>query len=134
VQELANPKGLSFLLKLGHHAAMQHKDSNDNDLSPADAIRIAMMKAIAGKLLVTATYNGRDMTLAPHALFLRRGEMFVSALNLDKKWRSDESPRLGHFKLAGLTNPSVSSEHFDAIPDFEEAVPQVEDELVLAVA
>lgn len=93
-----------------------------------------MMQAIARKLLVTATYNGRDMKLAPHALFLRHGEMFVSALNLDKKWRSDEDPRLGHFKLAGLTNVSVSSEHFDAIAGFKQAVPQVADELVLALA
>lgn len=93
-----------------------------------------MMEAIAGKLLVTATYNGRDMTLAPHALFLRRGEMFVSALNLDKKWRSDESPRLGHFKLSGLTNFSVSREHFNPIEEFDEAVPQAGDELVLSIA
>jgi hypothetical protein len=113
---------------------MQHKDGTERASLPSDDVRLGMMEAVAGKLLVTATYNGREMTLAPHTLILRHGEMFAGALNLDKTWRSDESPRLGYFKLTGLSDVKVTRKQFEPIEGFQETVPQANDQLVLAVA
>lgn len=113
---------------------MQHKDESQRAPLPSDAVRLGMMEAVAGKLLVTATYNGREMTLAPHTIILRHGEMFAGALNLDKTWRSDESPRLGYFKLAGLTQVKVTRKQFEPIEGFEGTAPQADDQVVLAVA
>lgn len=73
-----------------------------NDQSASDLPRIRIMEAIARGQLLTARYNGQTLTLAPHALFSRHGDLFVSALNPAKSRRADDQPRLGMFKLAGL--------------------------------
>lgn len=96
-------------------------------------IRLMLMEAIACKRTVAASYNGQRVRLAPHVLFERRGELFIRALNLDKVWRSDEEPRLGQFKLAGLGDPEVLDEGFAPIAGYDAAPPQPGDALVMAV-
>lgn len=98
-----------------------------------DDTRLKLMEAIARKRKVTAHYNGQVLTLAPHLLFERRGDLFISALNLNKSWRSDEEPRLGHFKLDGLASIELIDETFDPLPGFEAAAPHSEDTPLLAV-
>ncbi len=98
-----------------------------------DDTRLKLMEAIARKRLVTAHYNGQVLTLAPHLLFERRGDLFISALNLNKSWRSDEDPRLGHFKLGGLASIELSEEEFTPLPGFEAAPPREEDTPLLGV-
>lgn len=98
-----------------------------------DDTRLKLMEAIARKRKVTAHYNGQVLTLAPHLLFERRGDLFVSALNLNKSWRSDEDPRLGHFKLGGLASIELIEETFDPLPNFEASAPHDEDTPLLAV-
>lgn len=95
--------------------------------------RLVLFEAIARKRAVTAEYNGVRMRLAPHVLFERRGDLFLSALNMTKNWRSDEDKRLGHFKLDGLGDTMLTDEGFDPLPSFEPATPQPDDTLVLAV-
>ena len=98
-----------------------------------DDTRLKLMEAIARKRLVTAHYNGQVLTLAPHLLFERRGDLFISALNLGKSWRSDEDPRLGHFKLDGLGAAALEEEEFEPLPSFEAAAPRDDDILLMAV-
>lgn len=95
--------------------------------------RLKMMEAIARRRIVTTRYNGAVMTLAPHQLFERHGALFVSALNLDKNWRSDEEKRLGQFKLDGLGETEVKDEEFAPLPSFQPAAPSDKDTLLLAV-
>lgn len=98
-----------------------------------DDTRLKLMEAIARKRMVTAHYNGQTLTLAPHLLFERHGDLFVSALNMNKSWRSDEEPRLGHFKLGGLAAITLSEDGFDPLPSFEAAPPREQDTPLLAV-
>lgn len=98
-----------------------------------DDTRLKLMEAIARRKVVTAQYNGQSLTLAPHLLFERRGDLFVSALNLNKNWRSDEEPRLGHFKLGGLAAIKLSEEGFAPLPGFDAAPPRDEDTPLLGV-
>ncbi|WP_338426036.1 hypothetical protein [Sphingopyxis kveilinensis] len=98
-----------------------------------DDTRLKLMEAIARKKLVTAQYNGQTLTLAPHLLFERRGDLFISALNLNKSWRSDEEPRLGHFKLGGLAEIALSEDGFDPLPGFDAAPPHEADTPLLGV-
>ena len=88
-----------------------------------DETRLKVMEAIARRRRVTALYNGTRMTLAPHQMFERHGALFISALNLDKAWRSDDERRLGHFKLDGLGAAQVEDEEFEPLPSFEAAAP-----------
>lgn len=98
-----------------------------------DDTRLKLMEAIARRRTITADYNGTRMTLAPHLMFERHGDLFISALNLGKNWRSDEDRRLGHFKLDGLSAPELGDEEFEPLPDFEAAAPREDDTLLLAI-
>lgn len=104
-----------------------------NQSDPGD-VRIKVMEAIARSVLLTAQYNGQTLTLAPHALFSRHGDLFVSALNYSKNRRVDDELRLGYFKLAGLAEIELAEEPFDALPGREGLLARSDDELILAVA
>ena len=102
--------------------------------SPLNAARMTIIEAIARTVLVTARYNRQALTLAPHALLARRGELYVSALNLTKIWPSPDEKRLGYFKLAGLTDVELTRETFEALPNFApEALAQADDEVLLTI-
>lgn len=105
-----------------------------NGPSDPDHVRVTMMEAVARSVLLTARYNGQTLTLAPHALFARRGDLFVSALNLTKNWRSEDEKRLGYFKLSGLADVELSDEPFVVLQQGASAVPRSDDELILAAA
>lgn len=108
-----------------HMAAMHNQPDPDR-------ARIKVMEAIARSMLLTACYNGQTLTLAPHALFSRRGDLFVSALNLAKNWRSADERCLGYFKLAGLADVEVTQKPFEALPNAAALLSQTGDELLLA--
>lgn len=92
-----------------------------------------MIEAIARQQAVTATYNGAVIKLAPHLLFERHGDLYVSALNLSKGWRADDERRLGQFKLAGLAVMELLDEGFDPLPSYNSAAPRTDDTLILAI-
>lgn len=95
--------------------------------------RLKLMEAIARKRTVAARYNGNLIKLAPHLLFERRGDLFVSALNMSKTWRTDDERCLGQFKLAGLVATELLDEPFDPLPSYEAATPRTDDTLILAI-
>ena len=99
----------------------------------ADSAEKTMIEAIARLRLVRARYNGAEMELAPHMLFTRHGDLFVSALNTSKNWRSDEERRLGHFKLAGLSDVALQGEPFTPLPDYDGTTPREDDEHLFSV-
>ena len=112
-----------------HYAAMHNEIMSESRNDP----RMVLFEAIARKRAVTAEYNGVQMRLAPHVLFERRGDLFLSALNMSKNWRSDDEKHLGYFKLDGLAATTLTDEGFDPLPAFEAAAPHPDDTLVLAV-
>ena len=95
--------------------------------------RLLLMEAIARKRTIAANYNGQRIVLAPHLLYERHGDQYVSALNHAKVWRSDEEPRLGQFKLAGLVSAELLDDSFEPLASFDGAVPREGDVAVLAV-
>jgi hypothetical protein len=96
-------------------------------------VRIALMQAIATQRTIAVRYNGERIVLAPHLLFERHGDLFVAALNLGKGWRSDEEPRLGQFKLAGLAEPELLEEPFEPLPAYDGTLPRKGDVAILSV-
>lgn len=98
-----------------------------------DDVRLKLMEAISRRRAVAARYNGGLIKLAPHMLFERHGDLFVSALNMTKVWRSDEERKLGQFKLMGLVQPELLDEEFDVLPSFEAATPRPDDTLILVI-
>ena len=96
-------------------------------------IRLKLMEAIARQKTIEIVYNGLRIKLAPHILFERRGDLFVSALNMSKNWRSDDERRLGLFKLAGVGEADLLDEGFDPLPTYEAVAPHSADTLLLAI-
>lgn len=101
---------------------------------PAPTTERILIEAIALKRHVLVEYNGAELLLAPHQLFSRHDELFVSAFNPRKNWRSEEEFRLGHFKLDGLSNVRVTEDSFDPLPDFDAIPPRETDLQVFAVS
>lgn len=92
-----------------------------------------IIEAIALKRAISARYNSADMLLAPHRLFSRHGELFLSALNLRKNWRSEEERRLGHFKLDGLSDTAITEDPFEPLPADENGLPRETDQEVFSI-
>lgn len=113
-----------------HLAAMQQTDTLPAGEKTAEK---TVIEAIATQRLISARYNGAEMALAPHLLFARHGDLFISALNPAKNWRSDEEPRLGHFKLAGLSEITLRDEEFTPLPSFDGSAPRDDDQSLFAV-
>ena len=95
--------------------------------------RLALLEAVARRRVVTAQYKGVAMKLAPHLLFERHGDLFVSAWNMSKNWRPEDELKLGHFKLDGLADVALTEEPFEPLPSFAPEAPRADDTLVLAV-
>lgn len=96
-------------------------------------VRVTILEAIARRRAISARYNGGTLTLAPHLLYERHGDLFVGAFNLSKAWRSEDERQLGHFKLRGLGDVALSDETFEPLPTYEAVTPRAGDTLVFAI-
>lgn len=76
--------------------------------SPGDLLE----QAIAKRVCVTGLYNRGQATLAPHSLFERHGELYLRAVTVDYDGRKPKEPKLGTFKLAGLSNLALTRKLF----------------------
>ncbi len=92
-----------------------------------------LIEAIARRLAIRAQYNGTEITLAPHQLFERHGDLFIGAYNPAKSRRSDEQPSLGYFKLKGLGQITLTDEAFEPLAGAGAELPRESDVLVFAV-
>jgi hypothetical protein len=104
---------------------MQH----DNVLATSGDV---LAKAIRSRKLIKAVYNSAELELAPHLIFLRNEPLYVGAVNPHKKIRSDEEPRLGHFKIEGLSQIAITETAFEALPAEACALPREDDQLIFA--
>ena len=95
--------------------------------------RLTIMEAIARKQAVSARYNGGEMILAPYLLFERRGDLFVSALNMSKARRADDEGQLGQFKLEGLGMVALTEVAFEPLPSYQARTPRLDDTLIFAI-
>lgn len=69
-------------------------------------------QAMAKRVCVTALYNRGQATLAPHSLFERHGELYLRAVTIDYDGRKPKEPKLGTFKLAGLSSLALTRKLF----------------------
>lgn len=63
-----------------------------------------LLEAIALRKCVAATYNRMTVTLAPHILYTRHGELYLDAVTIERDGQPPRETKLGAFKLTGLTN------------------------------
>lgn len=85
---------------------------NDTEEAAGDPRAATIEAAMAKRVCVAGTYNRGRVTLAPHSLFERHGELYLRAVRLDYDGRRPREPKLGTFKLAGLTELEATRKLF----------------------
>jgi hypothetical protein len=85
------------------------------DTRPAAAVPDTVpivFEAIVKQQALAATYNRGSVTLAPHILYTKHGEIYLDALTLERDGQPPKEPKIGAFKLAGLTGLRITPRRF----------------------
>ncbi len=76
------------------------------------------LEAIVKQQAVAATYNRADVTIAPHILYTRHGDLHVDAVTLERDGQPPKEKKIGTFKLTGLQALGFAGRPFDPEPLF----------------
>jgi hypothetical protein len=71
-----------------------------------------VFEAIVKQQAIAATYNRGEVTLAPHILYTKHGEIYLDALTLERDGQPPKEAKIGAFKLAGLTGLRITPRRF----------------------
>ena len=93
-----------------------------------------VLEAIVKQLCLAATYNRQQVTLAPHILYTRHGELYVDAVTLEREGRPPKELKLGTYKLAGLHPLRVTARRFEKSGLFSQFEPRYKGETLMVVA
>lgn len=101
--------------------------------SAPDPATPVFLEAIVKQQAVAATYNRTEVTIAPHILYTRHGDLHVDAVTLERDGRPPKEEKLGTFKLAGLSGVRMTPRRFTPSSLFEAAAERYQGETVMAV-
>jgi hypothetical protein len=101
--------------------------------APTASVTPIILEAIVRKQAIAATYNRVSMTLAPHILYTKHGDLHIDAVALDRDGRPPKEVKLGTFKLAGLSAIRLTPRQFAVNGLFHPTDPKYADETVMAV-
>lgn len=71
-----------------------------------------VFEAIVKQQAIAATYNRGTVTLAPHVLYTKHGEIYLDALTIDRDGQPPREPKIGAFKLSGLAALRITPRRF----------------------
>ncbi len=91
------------------------------------------LEAIVKRQAVAATYNRTEVTLAPHILYTRHGDLHVDAVTLERDGKPPKEEKLGVFKLAGLSGVRITPRRFVVSALFDPEAERYAGESVMAV-
>jgi len=77
-----------------------------------------ILEAIALQKPVRATYNKVPVSLAPHILYTRHGELYVDAVTIERDGRPPREIKIGTFKVSGLKDMMLVEQRFEPEPMF----------------
>ena len=80
--------------------------------APPPATTPVVFEAIVKQLAIAASYNRGEVTLAPHIIYTRHGELYVDAVTLERDGKPPKEMKLGAFKLAGLAPLRITARRF----------------------
>ena len=92
-----------------------------------------VFEAIVKQQCIAATYNRGEVTLAPHAIYTKHGEIHVDAVTVERDGKPPKEVKLGTFKLAGLGGVRITPRRFTRNPVFDAADAKYGDALLMAV-
>ena len=92
-----------------------------------------VFEAIVKRLAIAATYNRGEVTLAPHILYTRHGELYLDALTIERDGAPPKEVKLGTFKLAGLSPLRLTARRFTPSELFRPGEPRYAGETLMVV-
>lgn len=87
-------------------------DQSATTPAPPPVTTPVVLEAIVKQLAIAATYNRGEVTLAPHILYTRHGELYLDAVTLERDGKPPKEVKLGTFKLAGLQPLRLTARRF----------------------
>lgn len=79
-----------------------------------EALRHTLEQAMTKRVLVEADFNKGRSLLAPHSIFTRHDEFYLRAQTVERDGRKPSAPKLGTFKLSGLSNVALTRKLFSS--------------------
>ena len=98
-----------------------------------DPVTPVLLEAIVKQLAVAAVYNRTEVTLAPHVLYTRHGDLHVDAITLERDGRPPREVKLGTYKLTGLSGVRLTAQSFQPSALFDGAAERYRDQTVMAI-
>lgn len=92
-----------------------------------------VFEAIVHKRCLTATYNRVAVTLAPHIVYTRHGDVHLDAVTLERDGKPPKEVKIGMFKLAGLSDVRLTERGFATNALFQAGDPKYEGETLMTV-
>ena len=92
-----------------------------------------VLEAIVRRHAIAATYNRMEITLAPHILYTKHGELHVDGVTLERDGKPPKELKLGVFKLIGLSALRITPRQFEISKLYVPGEPRYEGETVMAV-
>ncbi|KQT32426.1 hypothetical protein ASG29_11615 [Sphingomonas sp. Leaf412] len=71
-----------------------------------------VFEAVVKKQTIAATYNRGTVTLAPHVVYTKHGEIYLDAVTLERDGKPPKEEKLGAFKLSGLSGLRITPRRF----------------------
>jgi len=78
-------------------------------------------------------YNKTNVTLAPHIVYTRHGELYVDAVPLERDGKPPRELKIGTFKLAGLNGTAITPRSFDRYNGFDPRDPKYDGVTIFAI-
>ena len=100
---------------------------------PAPDTTPTIFEAIVKRLAIAATYNRGEVTLAPHIIYTRHGELYIDAVTIERDGKPPKEVKLGTFKLAGLSPLRLTARRFERSDLFSESDPKYAGVALMAV-
>lgn len=95
-------------------------------VAPADGPALSpeaqlLAQAVRRKLCIMAVYNRTNMMIAPHILYTKHDDLFIDGVVTLRDGKVPAELKLGTFKLAGLSNVSLTADGFTVQPFYDPA-------------
>ena len=101
--------------------------------APPIASTPVVFEAIVRQQCIAASYNRTEVTLAPHVLYTRHGELYVDGVVLLRDGRPPKEEKVGAFKLLGLGGVRLTPRRFAIHPLFAAGLERYRGETLMMV-
>ena len=71
-----------------------------------------VFEAEVKKQAIAATYNRGTVTLAPHIVYTKHGEIYLDAVTIERDGQPPREAKVGAFKLTGLSGLRITPRRF----------------------